>query len=230
MIEHDRPWGEKDWKLTFMGYQAMGPVIRSTHEEMHPDSEWQAVNDVLYWSWCLRLQASRLRSGVDAELTSAAKLYAWQRKRFATTSFDEHGLVVAGGSLYETFRRSEKCLRGLRPPQETLEILHLLRNIYEHWYGTRVSFRQGGTDKISAALELTKKYPDAQPWKLAIFENGDILLAGKISLKDMVRDLRALEASAHWRSRRLRREGRHQAQAKSNRERSSEGRAAEGAG
>jgi hypothetical protein len=210
MIEHDRPWDRRPWKPTFMGYPVVGTLQRSTHEEMHPDSEWQAVSDVLYWSWCIRLQAGRLRGDIQSELTSRSRLYPWQRKRFATTSFDEHVLVVAGGSLYETFDRFGKYLRGLQPPQETLKILHLLRNVYEHWYGTRATFRKGGTDKSGAALRITEKYPGAEPWRLDILcEKGDVLLARKLSLAQMVEDLRKLEAAAHWRARRLQREGRH---------------------
>lgn len=188
----------------------VGPLRRSTLETDHPDPEWQSLGDVLYWSFCCRLQANRLAQSFMSEFPLGKRLYAFQRKRFATTSFDEHALVLAAGNLSKALDRGPKSLRRILP-SKTLRALKLLRDIYEHWENMRATFRQGGPAKIESALKLTNEFPEAEPWTIAIHPDGDIDLANVVFLRPLSLDLRRLEASAHWRQRQLRREGRHKA-------------------
>jgi hypothetical protein len=188
----------------------VGPIRRSTLGTDHPDPEWQSVGDVLYWSFCCRLQATRLAQSFMSEFPFGKRLYTFQRKRFATTSFDEHNLVIAAGNLGKALDRAPKFLRRVLPKQ-TLRALQLLRNIYEHWEDMRAAFRKSGPAKTDAALNLVKEFPEAEPWTIAIHPDGNIDLANVVFLSSLSLNLRRLEASAHWRQRQLRREGRHKA-------------------
>jgi len=191
-------------------FQFVGPLKRSTLETGHPDPEWEALGDVLYWSFSSRLQADRLRRSFLAELSWWAGLYVFRRKRFSTTSYDEHCLMVATGNLDRALHRGAKYLRRTPLPTRTLRILRLLRNVYEHWDANRVGFRKGVPRKAQAAKKLAEEFPDAEPWSLSYHE-GDILLAGIVSLRSLKNELRKIEAAIHWQQRRLCHEGRHQA-------------------
>jgi hypothetical protein len=188
----------------------VGPLRRSTLETDHPDPEWQSLGDVLYWSFCCRLEATRLAQSFMSEFPLGKRLYVFQRKRFATTSFDEHALVIAAGNLGKALERAPKFLRRILP-KKTLRALQLLRNIYEHWEDMRAAFRKGGPAKTEAALKLSQEFPEAEPWTIAIHPDRSIDLANVVFLRSLSLDLRKLEASSHWRQRKLRREGRHKA-------------------
>lgn len=205
----DSPEGEtQPLRLTF---RIVGPIRSSTLERDHPDPEWQALSDLLYWSWCCRLQAGRLRHSFLAQFPSGTRRYVEQRYLFATTSFDEHAFTVAAGNLVKALRRAPKSLRDQHLSENTTYALRLLRDIYEHWENMRVAFRKGGPEKTAAAQKLAKNFPEAEPWTIAFHEDGDIVLAEVVSLRKLVADLRILEAAAHWRQRMLQREGRHKA-------------------
>jgi hypothetical protein len=146
-----------------------------------------------------------------SEFPLGKRLYTFQRKRFATTSFDEHALVIATGNLGKALDRAPKFIRRILP-KKTLRALQLLRNTYEHWEDMRATFRKGSPAKTEAALKLAKEFPEAEPWTIAIHPDGNIDLANVVFLKSLSLDLRRLEASAHWRQRQLRREGRHKAE------------------
>lgn len=209
MSEPDNPEREKQpLRLTF---RIVGPIRSSTLERDHPDPEWQALSDLLYWSWCCRLQASRLRHSFLAQFPLGKRPYVRQRYLFATTSFDEHAFTVAAGNLVKALRRAPKSLRDQHLSEDTTRALRLLRDIYEHWENMRAAFRKGGPEKTAAAQKLAKDFPEAEPWTIAFHEDGDIVLAEVVSLSKLVTDLRILEAAAHWRQRKLQREGRHKA-------------------
>lgn len=188
----------------------VGPLRRSTLETDHPDPEWQSLGDVHYWSFCCRLQAVRLAQSFMSEFPLGKRPYTFQRKRFATTSFDEHAFVIAAGNLAKALDRAPKFLRSMLP-KKTVRVLQLLRNIYEHWEDMRAAFRKGGPAKTEAALKLAKEFPEAEPWTIAIHPDGNIDLANVVFLRSLNLDLRKLEASVHWRQRQLTREGRHKA-------------------
>src|ERR1044071_4215746 len=124
-------------------FEIVGPLKRSTLETGHPDPEWEALTDILNWSWCSRLQADRLKCSFLQE-APWGRPYVHQRKRFATTSYDEHCFMVATGNLDRALRRGAKYLRGTPLPKQMLRTLWLLRNVYEHWDGARASYRKGG--------------------------------------------------------------------------------------
>lgn len=186
----------------------VGPLKRSTLDRGHPDPEWQALGDLLYWSLCFRLQATRLSNSIRSEFPIEPRPYVHQRKLFAATSYDEHMLLVTAGNLDQALKKAARYLRGVMLPKEKLRILGLLRNVYEHWHQARETFRADGPDKIKSALELVKSFPQAEPWVLLLYP-ADIVVAGVVSLTEMVKDVRRLEAAAHWKQRKLRREGRH---------------------
>jgi hypothetical protein len=187
----------------------VGPLKRSTLDLGHPDPEWQALGDLLYWAWCFRLQASRLSNSVKSEFPIGVRPYVQQRKLFATTSYDEHIFLVTAGHLDQALKKARRYLRGHGHalPREKLRALQLLRNVYEHWQEVRDTFRTDGPEKTRSALDLLENYPQAEPRILMLYPD-DIVVAGVVSLKDMVADVRRLEAAAHWRQRQLQREGR----------------------
>lgn len=67
--------------------ELVGPLKRTTLEQGRVDPEWQAVGDLVYWSWCCRLQAARLRASLLAEFGAWGKgrKVAGER-RFSSTS------------------------------------------------------------------------------------------------------------------------------------------------
>jgi hypothetical protein len=190
--------------------EIVGPVKRSTLEEKHPDREWETTSDVRYWAFCTRTQASRLVRSFGAEMPwSNSGRSIVRERRFAETSYDEHCLAVAAANLDRALRRAPRKLRQTAVEDETRRALQLLRNVYEHWDELRACYRHGST-KRGAALKISKEFPGVEPWTLVFQPNdGDLLMAGLISIRSLVRDLRTLEAGALWEQRRLHREGRH---------------------
>jgi len=59
-----------DPQLLQVTFRLVGPLKRSTFQREAPDPVEEALNDVLHWSWSTRLQISRLRLDVAAELTA----------------------------------------------------------------------------------------------------------------------------------------------------------------
>lgn len=193
-------------------FTIVGPIKRSTLETKHPRREWEAVSDVRNWAFCTRLQAERLRTSATAEMPwqSGHRVILTER-RFATTSYDEHCLIVAAANLKRALQRAPRELMRTPFSQDTRRALELLRNVYEHWDELRQCYRDGGALR-GAALKLAKDYPGVEPWSLTLQQDGDILVAGLVSLRSLNRDLRALEARALWRLRLLRRQGKHVAE------------------
>jgi hypothetical protein len=77
-------------------FKIVGPIKRSTLGEKHPDYEWEATNDVRYWSFCTRMQAERLERSFVAEFPwSGAGRAVVMERRFSTTSYDEHCLAIS---------------------------------------------------------------------------------------------------------------------------------------
>lgn len=192
-------------------FQIVGSLKRSTLDRSYPDPEWQALTDVLQWSWSCRLQASRLRRSFLKELTPRQELYVFEWRHLSATSYDDHCLATAAANLDRALANAETFLKTIGPPKRTRRALRLLRNIYEHWDELRDAFRQGDLKKTGAAKKLCQEFPEAEPWSLKIDETQDIVLAEVVSMRKLVKDLRTLEATVLWRQRQLRREGRHKA-------------------
>ena len=186
------------------------PLKRSTLERDHPDPEWERLTDAEWWSFCTRLQAMRLGRSLSSEFPIGQTPYWISRKLFATTSYDLHCLLVAGGNVERAIQRLKKHdLDGFRPVKRSRRALQLLRNVHEHWDELRTGYRHG--ELTGAAQKLDLEYPGAEPWCLSIEPHGDLVVANTISLRDLCRDLRIFEARIWWRLRALRRSGRHQA-------------------
>jgi hypothetical protein len=192
--------------------ELVGPLKRTTLEKGYVDPEWQALGDLVYWSWCCRLQAVRLRASLLAEFGAwgMGRKVASER-RFSSTSYDEHAIAVAATNLDRALSQAEEYVGDWGIPSETLRALRLLRNIYEHWDELREAFRTGGQADRGAAKRLAEEFPEAEPWSIELEPGGDIKVAGLISLKALKKALRGLEARARWNQRALRREGRHKA-------------------
>jgi hypothetical protein len=58
---------------------------------------------------------------------------------------------------------------------------------------------------------FAEEFPEAGPWSIELEPDGDIKLAGLVSLKEVQKALRGFDARARWRQRALKREGRHKA-------------------
>jgi hypothetical protein len=188
----------------------VGPIKRSTLEEKYPDREWETTSDVRYWAFCARTQAARLCRSFSAEMpwSSTGRRIVIER-RFSETSYDEHCLAVAAANLDRALRRAPRKLRQTALKDETRRAVQLLRNVYEHWDELRACYRQGNAKK-GAALRISKEFPGVEPWTLVFQpDDGDLVMAGLISIRSLVRDLRTLEARALWEQRRLQCLGRH---------------------
>jgi hypothetical protein len=188
----------------------VGPIKRSTLEEKHPDREWETTTDLRYWAFCTRMQAGRLCRSFNAEMpwSSTGRVLVMER-RFSETSYDEHCLVVAATNLDRALRRAPRMLRQTAVKGETRRALQLLRNVYEHWDELRACYRQGNT-KRGAARKLSQEFPGVEPWTLVFQpDDGDLVIAGLISIRLFCKDLRTLEARSRWEQRRLQRLGRH---------------------
>ncbi len=191
-------------------FRLVGPMKRSTLGEKQPDREWEATNDVRYWSFCTRMQAERLGCSFAAEFPwgRARRMVAMER-RFSATSYDEHCLIVAAANLDRALRKAPHKLRRTGVTEVTRRALQLLRNVYEHWDKLRACYRRGNT-RSGAALKLSKAFPGVEPWTLIFHpDKDDLLIAGLVSVRSLIKDLRTLEARALWEQRRLRRLGRH---------------------
>lgn len=184
-------------------FKMVGPVTRSTLERDDPDPEWERLSDLRYWCTCLRLQMRRLAKSLEAPFPAKYSFRAGFE-----ASYDEHCLLVAAGNLDRSLRRFRgRARKDYQFPPPTQRALRLLRNIYEHWDELRESFRHGTPS--GAVEKLARKFPEAEPWSIVICPDGDFLLAGVVSLRSLVRDVRRLEAKAWWGLRELRRQGRH---------------------
>jgi hypothetical protein len=187
----------------------VGPIKRSTLEEKHPDRDWETTTDVRYWAFCTRTQAGRLFRSFAAEIpwSSIGRRIVMER-RFSETSYDEHCLIVAATNLDRALCRAPRKLRQTAVKAETRRALQL-RNVYEHWDELRACYRQGNT-KRGAALKLSQEFPGVEPWTLVLLpDDGDLVIAGLISVRSLAKDLRTLEARTLWEQRRLQRLGRH---------------------
>lgn len=202
-------------RVTVTG-KLVGPLRRSTFERGEVDREWSAVSDVVYWASSCRLQAHRLVSSYVSEFTAFGKRLVVAQRMFSTTSYDQHCMAVAAANLDRALERAEPFIDISRVAGSYRRSLRLLRNIYEHWDELRDAWRTGEVRKGDSAFRLRQEFPEAKPWTLRLEEDGDVVMAEVLSLKELVSQLRSLEASARWRQRQLRREGRHRAKAPSN--------------
>lgn len=207
----------KDSKDEQSGYQVefrvVGPIKRSTLETKPVDRVWEAASDVRYWSFCTRMQAGRLLRSFAAEMpwSSRGRSIVMER-RFSETSYDDHCLAVAATNLDRALRRAHRKFRQSAITEETRRALQLLRDVYEHWDVLRACYRQGNI-KRGAALKLSQEFPGVEPWTLVFnTDDADVVIAGLVSVRSLIKDLRTLEARAIWEQRSLRRLGRHVAQ------------------
>ena len=198
-------------RLLHVRLEIVGPITRSTLEEGWVDPEWEALSDLVYWCWCCRFQAARLQASLLNEFMPSGKVrHVLAERAFAGTSYDEHCFLVAATNLDRAQKRCGETLISEGPiPENTRRSLCLLRHLYEHWDEQRQSFRQGGPEKVRAAKALSQEFPNCKPWTLELFPDGKVILAGAVSLDEFVNALRRLEATARWRQRELRRQGRH---------------------
>jgi hypothetical protein len=164
-------------------FRIVGPIKRSTLGEKYPDREWEATNDVRYWSFCSRIQIERLRRSFVAEMpwSNESRVVVMER-RFSETSYDEHCLIVAAANLDRALRKAPRKLRRAAVSDETRRALQLLRNVYEHWDELRECYRSGSR-KRGAALKLSEEYPGVEPWTLVLHPDGDMVVAGLISVR-----------------------------------------------
>lgn len=187
--------GKQTFRATF---RLVGPMKRSTFQIEQPDPKEELLNDIWYWSWCLRMQAGRFRKDGLAEIkhwSSSSKHIA--RKAFSKTSCDEHLILVVATNLDRSLKRvlkNEKSRLKINP--DSLRTLKLLRDIYEHWDEMRTELRQNKDTSKKALGKLKKEYPNAEPWSITINpEDNDILLAGVVSINTLIAELRQLEAN-----------------------------------
>lgn len=189
---------------TNVGFQVVGPLTRSTFPlEAPTDAREERLQDARFWSFSTRLQSSRLAHSLKTEFQNHGA-YWRARDRYGTTSYDEHCLFVAAGNLCRAIQRLAPTDLPVAPlPARTVQQLKLLRNIYEHWDELRPSYRRGPLRR--SAKILRTEFPEAEPWNLQIMPDGEVLVAKVVSLRELVRELRTLEAAVSWRLRAIKR-------------------------
>jgi hypothetical protein len=176
----------------------VGPIKRSTFQREAVDPTEEALNDVLHWSWSIRLQGERLISDIPLELSkwgNSPRLGV--RRSSSRTSCDEHLLLVCAANLERALLKVPKRFRrDLYVTKDSRRALWLLRNIYEHWDELRRHLRAGTNDAKGTLAKLRKEFPQADPWSFTIDPaNNTIILADVVDLNALTLELRRLEAS-----------------------------------
>lgn len=174
-----------------------GPMKRSTFQRESPDPVEQAMSDLLHWSWSTRLQIRRLARSLRAEFDAwGGRPRLKSRRCFSATSYDEHLVFVAAANLQRALESAPRPLRGLtRGSNVPNRQLRLLRDIYEHWDQLRRQFRADPAKLRGAARRLRDEFPNADPWSFTFDpQTGDIVLAGVVGVKALLKELRLLEA------------------------------------
>jgi hypothetical protein len=179
-------------------FRLVGPIKRSTFQREAPDLIAEALNDVLYWSWSIRLQGERLRSDLSLEVSRGGELRRLAARRlFSQTSCDEHLLLVCAANLERALLKVPKRYRrDLYVTKDSRRALWLLRNVYEHWDELKRHLRAGTDDAKGTLAKLRKEFPQADPWSFTINPaNNTIVLADVVDLNALTLELRRLEAS-----------------------------------
>lgn len=177
--------------------QVVGPMRRSTFQKEAPDQVEQAIQDLLHWSWSTRLQIGRLSRSIRNEFVAAGSRPRVRiRRACSRTSYDEHLVFVAAANLQ---RALDAVPRALRPDVQMAKVprraLRLLRDVYEHWDQLRREFRNNHRAVRGAAGKLAKEFPGADPWSFTFeLATGDIVFSNVVVAKDLIRELRLLEA------------------------------------
>ena len=104
-------------------------------------------------------------------------------------------LGVAGGNLHKALQRVKRSVKPIiQMSRRTHRTLWLLRNHYEHWDELQAAYRKDPKQLPPAGVKLKREFPDADPWSFTFDpSNGDILLAGVVSLNSLVADLKKLD-------------------------------------
>jgi hypothetical protein len=166
----------------------VGPITRSTMNEIPDDSPECLINDALHWIWSWQLQLARYCESINNELL---RFGDGDPRSFSRTSFDEHVLMVAGGQVVRSVIRARSCLPTLVIPRGTTTILKELRDIYEHWEQHRAPFRNEAP-MVRSGKKFSEKNPTGKPWEV-IFEKDDIILAHVLSTNLVFQQLHVLE-------------------------------------
>jgi hypothetical protein len=184
----------------------VGPITVSSLDENDPDPHQAALTDVAHWIWSCKLQIRRFLRSVDSIGRSSWRSDLERRRSFSKMSYDEHMIFVAAANLERALAQASALLDGLELSEQLRERLTLLRNIYEHWNEQRDSFRQSTRPKARSGRRLQERLPRAAPWSFEWHPNGDIVLAGVVSLQNFWRELRILERSMRRLEKRQRKE------------------------
>jgi hypothetical protein len=177
--------------------QVVGPMKRSTFQKEAPDPVHQAIQDLLHWSWSTRLQLARLGRSIQREFeTWGRRPRVRSRRAFSKTSYDEHLVFVAAANLQRALDAAPRAVRSdLKLTRKSGRALRLLRDVYEHWDQLRREFRNSDGPVRGAAAKLIKEFPGDDPWSFTFhLATGEIGFANVVSAKDLLRELRLLEA------------------------------------
>jgi len=179
-------------------FKIVGPLKRSTLEAGHPDPEWEALTDVVHWSFCSRLQAERLGKSFLAEVPWWSGLFAFQRKRFSTTSYDEHCLMVATGNLDRAMHKGAKYLRETPLPTQRLRAFRDAELVgYEYSGGGYfLTVKHDLVPKervVCSATMVVARAEEVEGGYIAFLENDELMLecytAGAMDVPEGFRDL-----------------------------------------
>jgi hypothetical protein len=172
-------------------FQVVGPLLRQIIDEGPRPAREVALEHLSVWATATRLHLFRFKRSFTVELKLFSNRgpigkFASQRVRI-----DEHMLLASAANLEKALRRFGHELPGVSVPKQFLELLRLMRNVYEHWedYMPHVvaSFPDAGSGK-----KLKELAPSVQPWAIEWWPGQDIKLARVLSLRELDNHLRAL--------------------------------------
>jgi hypothetical protein len=146
-----------------------------------------ALQDAKFWTWTCQTQIQRVADGFTAleRASDSESLHA----RFCA---DLHFLLVAGNHLRKALERGDARPARSLLSSDTCLALEQLRNAYEHWDRQRWTFEQEGRPKFGAGLELTKRQPDAFPWKYSWSSVHGTTIGGVLHVETFTEELAAI--------------------------------------
>lgn len=171
--------------------QLVGPILRQIVDDSPRPPREVAFEHISLWLTATQLHLYRFRRSLSAEL----KLFTKQgpTRKFASqrVRIDEHMLLASASNLEKALKRFSHELPELSLPSAFAELLHHLRNVYEHWEDYMPHVAAAPVFKGSGK-KVKELNPIAHFWSIEIWPGQDVKIARVLSLRELHGHLRAL--------------------------------------